>query len=118
MKKLTYKKITDSIIEIDLQNGYTVIAVIIQNKEENIYKASLYLRDNETSLYDLMGDFEHLKFDTTYRTIHSVILKEIASLLEAGKFNRYFDRYEYMLQCFDRGNGFYEQERKGNFNAM
>ena len=114
MKKLTYQKIVNSVIEIDLQNGYTIRAIIVPNKEENNYKASLELKDNETSLYDLMGDFEHLIIKATDRTIYSTVLKEVASLMENNKFDRYFERYEYMLNCFDKGNEFYEQERLGD----
>ena len=114
MKKLTYQKIANTVIEIDLQNGYTIRAIIIPNKEENNYKASLELKDNETSLYDLMGDFEHLIIKATDRTIYSTVLKEVASLMENNMFNKYIERYEYMLRCFDRGNELFEQERTGD----
>ena len=114
MKKLTYKKITESLIEIDLQNGYTIRAIIVPNNEENNYEVSLELKDNETSLFDLMGAFEHLTFNATNRTIYSAVLKEVATLMENNQFDKYFDRYEYMLDCFDKGNEFYEHERLGD----
>lgn len=115
MKKLTYKKITDSILEIDLQNGYAVYAIIKCNKKENIYTVSLYLTDFEITLYDLMNDYENIEFATvTDKTIYSAVLKEVATLMENNKFDRYFDRYEYMLQCFDRGNELFEQESLGD----
>ena len=114
MKKLTYQKIANSVIEIDLQNGYTIRVIIVPNKEENNYEASLELKDNETSLYDLMGDFEHLTIKTTDRTIYSTVLKEVASLMGNNKFDKYFERYEYMLQCFDLGNQLFEPESMGS----
>ena len=114
MNKLTYKKITESLIEIDLQNGYTIRAIIVPNKEENNYEVSLELKDNETSLFDLMGDFEHLTFNATNRTIYSAVLKEVATLMENNMLDKYFDRYEYMLDCFDRGNELFEQESLGD----
>jgi hypothetical protein len=112
LKKLTYEKIADSLIKIELQNDYNVIAII--TTKELRYDVSLYLVHKETSLYDLMGDYEHLTFNATNKTIYSAVLKEVATLMENNKFNRYFERYEYMLDCFDKGNEFYEQERKGD----
>ena len=113
MKKLTYKKITESLIEIDLHNSYTIVAIITtENKQD--YEVTLYLSHKETNLFDLMGVFEHLTFHTTSKTIYSAVLKEVAALMENNKFDRYFERYEYMLKCFDRGNELFEQESKGD----
>lgn len=112
MKKLTYKKITESLIEIELHNDYNVVAIIATNKSN--YDISLYLSHKETSLFDLIGDYEHLTFDITTKNIYSAILKEVANLMENKKLDRYFERYEYMLDCFDKGNEFYEQESKGD----
>lgn len=114
MKKLTYKKIANSVIEVDLQNGYTIVAFINNDNDEIKYEVTLYIRDEEISMFDLMGDFEYLEFNTTQKTIHSAILKQIATLMEDGCFNRYFDRYEYMLKCFDKGNELFEQESLGD----
>lgn len=115
MQRLTYKKITDSIIEIDLQNGYTIAAIIVQNKKENNYLVSLYLTDSEMTLYDLMGDFEKMKFEkATDKNIFSAILREVSFLFTNKLFDKYFDRYKYMNDCFARGDELFTEENKKN----
>lgn len=114
MKKFTYKKIANSVIEVNLQNGYTIVAFVNNDEDETKYEVALYIRDEETSLFDLMSDFEYLEFSTTQKTIHAAILKQIATLMKNGCFDIYFDRYEYMLECFDRGNELFEQESLGD----
>lgn len=113
MKKLTYQKIANSVIEINLQNGYIIVAFINNGNEENQYKVTLYIRDDETTLLDLMGNFEHIEFNSNSKTIYATLLKQVATLLTDGCFDRYFDRYEYMLQCFDIGNDLFEKEMLG-----
>lgn len=39
MQKLTYTKLADSVLEVDLHNGYTVIVMKTFNYEEEKYNA-------------------------------------------------------------------------------
>lgn len=111
MKKLTYKKIADSVITIDLQNNYSIIALSTYKHEESRYLVSLQLKHNELDIITTMDDFENVGFSAIPKTINSAILKYVASLLQDNKFEIYQRRYEYLLKCFDIGNELFEKER-------
>lgn len=112
MNNLRYEKISDSVISINLQNGYTIVAFATFNREDSTYTTILYLKDNTVDILDLVDGLEPIIFNANYKTINSVILKYVASLLSQGVLNRYIKRYEYMMKCFDKGNDFFEMEDK------
>ena len=113
-KRLKYEKYRgmDNIITIDLHNDYTVIAII--GKGETGYDVQLMLKENTVDRWDLIEKAEYLTFNATEKTIHSAILKQVATCLENGVFDYYIDRYKYELNCFDIGNGLVENERLGD----
>ncbi len=111
MGKLTYTKIGNDIITIDLQNGYTVIATKLFKREIKKYEVTLRIKDNSVDILDLIGKQEKVEFDATYKTINSAILKYVATLLSDGFFDYYIRRYDYMMKCFDRGHELFEKER-------
>jgi hypothetical protein len=53
---------------------------------------------------------EKIEFDCDRTTINASILKHIASLLSKGFYDYYIKRYQYMMNCFDRGNALFEKE--------
>ena len=58
--------------------------------------------------------FAALEFEDTYKTICPSILKQVSTLLFKGRLQYYIDRYEYMLQCFDKGNEILSNEGRGD----
>ena len=116
MKRLTYTKIGDSVISINIENNYSIIAVSTYNYTESKYLVSLQLKHDELDIITTMDDFENVEFAATPKTIYSAVLKYVASLLQDGKFSIYQRRYEYLLKCFDKGNEFYEEERRNREN--
>ncbi len=113
MNKLTYKKIGNDTLAIDLQNGYTVIATELFNHEAKKYEITLRIKDNTVDILDLIEKQEKVEFDANYKTINSAILKYVATLLTDGFFDYYIKRYDYMMKCFDRGHELFENERLG-----
>ena len=113
MQKLEYKKINDNLITIDLHNEYTVIAILSWQHEEHNYDVTLMLKENTTDMWDLIEKAEHLTFEANYKNIYKAVLKQVADLLTDGFFAKYIERYEYEINCFDRGNELYEKERLG-----
>lgn len=111
MNKLTYTKIGNDTISIDLHNGFTIVAMELYDYDSRNYKVSLYIRDNTTTLLDLIEKQENVEFDTTYKSINSAVLKYVAELLSEGFFNYYIKRYDYMIKCFDKGHELFEKER-------
>lgn len=111
MEKLTYTKIGNDSISIDLHNGYTIVAMELFDYETKKYKVTLYVKGNDIDLLSLVNDQENVEFDATYKTIHSAILKYVATLLSEGFFATCISEYDYMMKCFDRGNELFEKER-------
>ena len=118
MQKLTYERVGDSVLKVDLKNGYEVIASYLSNKERSRYTVSLSLKHKDVNLLDLMDNendsFAALEFEDTYKTICPSILKQVSTLLFKGRLQYYIDRYEYMLQCFDKGNEILSNEGRGD----
>ena len=99
------------IITIDLHNDYTVIAIKSWNPDEHKYTVELRLKKNSVGKWDLIEKAESLEFNVDYKIINKAILKHVATLLSNSFFDYYIDRYEYELECFDRGNSIIEKER-------
>ena len=99
------------ILTIDLHNDYTVIAIKSWNPDEHKYTVELRLKKNSVDKWDLIEKAESLEFNVDYKIINKAILKHVATLLSDSFFDYYIDRYEYELECFDRGNSIIEKER-------
>ena len=107
----------NNIITIDLHNGFSVIAINALNYDTGNYEVELHLKDNQISDWKLIEDAEKLEFKTDSKRINSAILKQVATFLNEGFFNKYIERYEYETKCFDRGNELFEMERLGGNNV-
>lgn len=114
-KRLKYEKYRgmDNIITIDLHNGYTVIAIIGKDENED-YDVQLMLKENTVDKWDSIEKAEHIKFPNKTKNIYSVVLKTVSTYLQEGFFDYYINRYEYELKCFDLGNDVLEKERLGD----
>lgn len=119
MEKLIYKEYRgcENIIEIDLHNGYSVIAIKIWNHEKKNYTVELRLTANAIPKWDLMDDYQSLEFNTNYKYINSAILKEVSNIFENGGFEKEISRMNYETKCFERGNDLYEDEGVTSFDV-
>ena len=96
--KLKYEKYKglDNIITIDLHNGFSVIAISSFNEENNEYVAELHLKDNQISDWKLIEETENnIVLKVNDKRINSAILKQVATFLNEGFFDKYIERYEY-----------------------
>lgn len=119
MKRLRYEKYnnSDSVITIDLHNGYSVIAISGFNADAYNYTTSLFLKENSIDDWKLIEDAENIEFNANKSTINSAILKYVSNHLEEGFFDYYIQRYEYEIKCFDKGSEYFDSERLGDANA-
>lgn len=113
MTKLVYKRYkgNSSILEIDLHNGYTIIAIKTWNKEKNVYNVELRLKENTSEKWDLIEKAENLVFDTDNRHINSAVLRQVSTYFQEGYLDYYIKRNIYETECFNRGNELYEEEK-------
>ena len=104
MDRLTYEeyKGNKDILAIDLHNNYSIIAIKLWNSETHNYIVELRLQQNTVDKWDLID--ETFYFDVDYKIINKAILKQVSTLLSTGFFEKYINRYEYELGCFDLGN--------------
>lgn len=98
MRKLTYKKTADVKLDIDLLNGYTVVATGLFNYDEQKYHITLYMKENTVNILDLMDDFADVVFETNQKYIGVTVLKYVSDNLVNGKFQYYINRYDEMIQ--------------------
>lgn len=112
-KRLKYEKYNNSseVITIDLHNGYTIMAISGFQKEEKIYITSLFISEKSTDEWRLITNPVHIKFEANYKTINSAILKYVSDCLADGRFDYEIEKYEYQLQCFEKGNEYFESVR-------
>lgn len=102
-------------IEINLPegygyNGYSIECTYKYDRTKNLYSLTMWLKHNS------IGDkykIESQEMETRYiMSTRESIKKDICLLIEKmclGEFlDRYIERYEYMSNCFDRGNAMVE----------
>lgn len=109
---LRYETESNVIVSIDLQNGYTVIAMARWDNEKKKYYTALRLRENTVEKWDLIEEAANVEMESDMKTIKRDMAQYVTDLLTDGFFKKYIDRYEYELKCFDRGFEIMEKERK------
>ena len=116
MKKLRYEKYngSNSVITIDLHNGYTIAAIPGFDKEKELYAVTLFLKDNSIDDLRLIEKFEKFELKAERHTINSVILKQVSSFFKQGFFDYYIKRFKYEIDCFEKGNAIEERKRLKN----
>jgi hypothetical protein len=113
MNKLFYHSHGET-VSVDLKNNYTIFANALYNNETKKYEVTFYIKRNDIDILDLIEKQENIEFETDRSTIKAAILKHTATLLSQGFYDYYIRRYEYMMDCFDRGNALFEQESLEN----
>ncbi len=105
---LRYKFLGNSIISVDLNNGYSVVAISSWDRGNKNYLTTLYLKGDTYDTLELIETKENVVVNADMRTIKIEVTKMITELLTDGFFKHYIDRYKYMMKCFDKGNEFFE----------
>lgn len=100
---LRYETVANVIISIDLHNGYTVIAMARWDNKKKKYYATLRLRDNTVEKWDMIEEAANVEMESDIKSIKRDMTQYVTVLLANGFFKKYIDRYEYELDCFDKG---------------
>ena len=111
MERLTYVKVNDNTITINLHNGYTVMAMSRWEPKTQNYTTTLYIKDNTIETLQLIPEAENLEFNATYKTINSAILKQVSIYLNDGFFKNCIDTYAFEQRCINSGYELLEKER-------
>lgn len=112
-----YKNISTNTISIKINKNYEIIAMIMYHKETSDYDVNYYLLRTDIQLMDLMYTDEHTFNNSTLRSIKHDVVKYVEDYTKHGRFDRYINRYEYMLKCFELGNEIEENKRLYDANA-
>lgn len=100
---LAYTSVGTAAIEIKLPNDFIILALMNYKREEQIYKVSLMIRHSCVFTYDVMEDYTDLHISNSIH-IKSKVTSVVRKLYTEGSLQKYFDRYDYMLKCFDAGD--------------
>lgn len=100
---LTYKRIADITLEIDLHNKYKLIVFAKYNSETKKYITNFYIKNNLVDDLMTMEDFENIEFNGNKKFIGSNILKYVSKHFEHGDFDKYISRCECYQNCFEEG---------------
>ena len=87
-KKLTYTKIVNAALSINLDNGFEIISVISTNN-----KVSFYLKSNNTNVMIPIDELQETEFEADAHRLNAEILKYVATLLRNGELNKYIENY-------------------------
>ena len=109
---LRYETEANVTVSIDLQNGYSVIAMARWDNEKKKYYTTLRLHENSVEKWDLIEEAANVEVESDMKAIKRDMAQYVTDLLTDGFFKKYIDRYEYELKCFDRGFEILEKERK------
>lgn len=109
---LRYEIIGNIALNIDLHNGYSVMAIAKWDRDTEKYITTLYLKNNKFNInhFDLIEDFENFELDSDIKTVKTDITAIVTELLSDGFFNKYIKRYEYEQKCFEIGNDSIENQ--------
>lgn len=111
LNMLRYETEANVSVSIDLQNGYSVIAMAKWDNEQKKYYTTLLLHENTVSKWDLIDTAENVEIESDMKTIKRDMAQYVTDLLTDGFFKKYIDRYEYELKCFDKGFDVLEREK-------
>ena len=101
-----YTTIGNSIISVNLENNYQIIAIIKKTHEENQFLISLYLKHNDVDILDAMDRHMDILLFGSYKNIKNLTVKYIHDcLLQKRPYDitYYITRYEYYTKCFNKG---------------
>lgn len=96
-------------ISVELNNEYKVWLMANWNKDDQKYNVIMYLQRNDIDLLDKMDELTR-DIESDRQSIKSDLCKMVSYLAEKNNFDQYIKRYEYQMQCFDKGNELLESE--------
>ena len=105
---LRYETTGHIVLNVDLHNGYTTVAIARWNRETGTYKVTLYLKENTTEILDMIEKAENFEFNSDVKSIKVDIANYVTTLLSEGFFKYYIQRYKYLLKCFADHDSFEE----------
>ena len=105
-------------IEINLPKKYSGYSVECQyqfDKDKDKYLLSMWLKSNDI---DSRFKIDSQKIDAQYisgtrETIRLNICRIVEHACTCNFFDKYIEEFEYLCECFDKGNEVFEKERSG-----
>lgn len=112
---MKYNKEANSVISINLHNGYFIIAMTKWNNECQKYFTTLYVKHKTVDILDKLENFSNVECTTTSaKEINNEVAELVIDKFKSGEFDYYINRYDYYQECFDKGNEFFENKRNEN----
>ena len=102
MQEFVYE-VLGNILTIDLHNGYTVVVIYKIKRETRLCNYTLYLKDNQIDMLDLMEEFENVSITANHKFIKNILRNIIVNLFYNNKFDYYINRYNEQQKCLCYG---------------
>lgn len=115
---MKYKHMGTSAISINMDNTYSTIAIISWNRDTSDCNISFYIKKNNIEILDFIFSKENMFQGSDIRSIKHDVVRYVETNFKKGTFQKYIDRYEYMLDCFDVGNDYFENKELAKENNI
>lgn len=102
MKEFIYEDL-GKMLSINLHNGYTIIVIYKIKRDSKLCNYTLYLKDNQIDMLDLMEEFENISITVNHKFIKSILKNIIVNLFYNNKFDYYIKRYNEQQKCLCYG---------------
>ena len=87
-----------NVLTKNIKNGYSIKAIYRYLFNSNCYYVELYLNKNDINIWDFIGN---IRVPVVNNISPSVVKQEINKLITENYFQKYIDRYELLMECFD-----------------
>ena len=106
---MRYENVATNTISIQINDNYSVIAMVTWNGKRKNYNINFYLKRTDIDLLDYIYAEKDVFENSDITSIKRDIVRYIETEYKKKTFKKYIIRYEYMLKCFDKGNDYYER---------
>lgn len=83
---MRYEIIADTAITVDMNNGYSILAMSRWNKEKSLYDTTLFIKNNSVDGFNLIDEPCVIEFNVPDK---KVLCMEVTRYIENTDFTRY-----------------------------
>ena len=101
MSKTTNYKTLGISISVRINEKFEAIMISNYIREQDIYKARLYISKDEIEMLDIIDD--SIEFKANPKKVKDTMYFYIKDKNKSNFFNKYIERYDYQIDCMEKG---------------
>lgn len=102
MTNLQYENLGITIAVPMPDTDFKVVAMADYDKVMNCYHVKTYMDKKDIDFLDMIDD--QIIIESDFNTIKTTLTKYIAEKYDEGLFDSYMKRYDYQVDCIEKGN--------------